>query len=127
MKNELLIIDDDPIFRIIISKMINRTHPSLIINECENGEIGLSMLQQLSNSHEGIIVLLDINMPILDGWGFLKQIEEHKLYNLQKLMIYIVSSSTDEVDLTNTKEYTFVKGFFHKPLTRDDLNAIIDI
>lgn len=127
MEKELFIIDDDPIYRLIVSKTVNTIDASLIINQCENGEIGLAKLEYLRNSNHEIIVLLDINMPILDGWGFLDEIEKCHFYNLHQLIIYIVSSSTDESDKSRAKRYGFVKDFFHKPLKRAEIKTIIGI
>jgi CheY-like chemotaxis protein len=124
---EIFIIDDDLIQRMIVSKMMKMIDPTLVINQCENGKIGLAMLEQHNNSIQKIIVLLDINMPILDGWGFLEQIEKSNFYNLPQLSIYIVSSSIDESDISKASEYGFVKGFLHKPLSSEDLNAIISV
>lgn len=125
MEKELFIIDDDPIHRLIVSKMVTSINPTLTISQCENGEIGLSKLEFLRNSTHKIIVFLDINMPILNGWGFLDEIEKCNFYNLNQLVIYIVSSSTDESDILKAKGYGFVKGFFHKPLKREDIRTLI--
>ena len=92
MKKELFIIDDDPIYRIIVSKITYAIDSTLIINQAENGEIGLAKLEYLKKSNAMIIVLLDINMPILDGWGFLDQLEKNEFYNIDQLLIYIVST-----------------------------------
>jgi len=124
---KIFIVDDDQIQRMIVSKMMKMIDPTLVINQCENGEIGLAMLEQDSNSNQKIIVLLDINMPILDGWGFLEQLKEHNSYNLHQLSIYIVSSSTNESDILKGSQYEFVKSFLHKPLSSEDLNAIINV
>jgi CheY-like chemotaxis protein len=85
------------------------------------------MLGQHRDSSHEIIVLLDLNMPILDGWGFLEQIEKSDFYNLHQLSIYIVSSSIDESDISKASQYGFVKNFLHKPLSREDLNTVIGI
>ena len=127
MKKELFIIDDDPIYRIIVSKMTYAIDSTLIINQAENGEIGLAKLEYLKKSNAMIIVLLDINMPILDGWGFLDQLEKNEFYNIDQLLIYIVSSSIDESDILKAKEYDFVKGFLHKPLKKEDISTIIGV
>lgn len=127
MEKEIIIIDDDSIFRMIVSKTINKIDTSVIISECENGEIGLAKLESLTNSNHKIIVFLDINMPILDGWGFLDEIEKRNFYNLPQLLIYMVSSSIDINDILRAKQYEFIKGFFHKPLKRNEIKAIIEI
>lgn len=127
MEKEIFIIDDDPIYAFIVSKMINKIDSSLIINQCENGKIGLTKLEYLRNSSHKVVVFLDINMPVLDGWGFLDGIEKSNFYNLQDLIIYIVSSSTDKRDMLKAKQYGFVKGFFHKPLLSEDIKTVIGI
>lgn len=127
MEKELFIIDDDPILRLIISRMVISIEPTLTISQCENGEIGLSKLEFLRDSTHKVIVLLDINMPILNGWDFLDEIEKCNFYNLTQLFIYIVSSSTDESDILKAKGYGFVKGFFHKPLKREEIRTVISM
>ena len=125
MEKELFIVDDDPVYRLIVSLMVKKIDPSWTINQCENGEIGLAKLEYLRNSTHKIIVFLDINMPILDGWGFLDEINKCNFYDLDQLVIYVVSSSTDESDKLRAKDYGFVKGFLHKPLKREEINTIM--
>jgi CheY-like chemotaxis protein len=127
MKKELFIIDDDPIQRIIISKMVKLVDSSLEINQIGNGEKGLDKLEKIKNSNHPVILILDINMPVLDGWGFLDKIEKANFYNLPQLFIYMVSSSTDEIDIVKAQRYSFVKRFLHKPLSKKDISAIINL
>lgn len=127
MEKEIFIIDDDPIYRLIVSKTITHIDSSLRIKEFENGETGLTKLVNLKNSVNEIVVLLDLNMPILNGWEFLDQIEKFNSHELAKLSIYIVSSSTDESDLLKSKNYKFLRGFYSKPLNRADTKTIIGI
>ncbi len=127
MKKEIFIIDDDPIYRLIVSKTINNIDSTLQIVECENGEIGLAKLESINNLEHEIIVLLDINMPVIDGWGVLKEIEKTNSPKQYLLSVYIVSSSTDESDILKSKNFKFLKGFFSKPFKREDIKAIIGL
>jgi CheY-like chemotaxis protein len=127
MTKELFIVDDDPIHRMIISKMIHIMDSSLTVEQFENGEIALTKLEKIKGLDHQVIVLLDINMPVLDGWGFLEKIEKCDFYDLQKLVIYIVSSSTDKSDISKSSQYKFVKGFLHKPLSTEDISTIISV
>jgi CheY-like chemotaxis protein len=126
MEKELFIIDDDNIYRMIVSRMINRIDADLFITQCENGQIGLSILEQKSTNTNEVIVLLDINMPILNGWGFLEQVAKQNFFDIKLLKIYIVSSSTDKSDLLKAEKYDFVKGFLHKPLSKEDISSIVN-
>jgi CheY-like chemotaxis protein len=127
MKKELFIVDDDSIYRMIVSKMLHINDASLTVDQCQNGEIALTKLEKIKGLDHQVIVLLDINMPVLDGWGFLEEIEKCNFYNLPKLFIYIVSSSTDKIDITKSDQYKFVKGFLHKPLSSENINTIISV
>jgi len=67
--------------------------PTLVINQSENVEIGLAMLKNKhSDSHQKIIILLDINMPMFDGWGFLEKLRKsifNNLDNFQFILFFI--------------------------------------
>jgi len=125
MKTTTCIIDDDAIYRMIIVKMIKHIDSSVDVLECENGRSGMACLERLKNSFDKVVVLLDINMPVLDGWGFLDEMKTCSFYGLPQVVIYLVSSSTDESDIVKSKGYTNLKGFFHKPLTSEDIRAIL--
>jgi CheY-like chemotaxis protein len=122
---KVLIVDDDFIYRKISSKMLNLIEPSLQIEECANGEIGLAALKSQSDLSQKTIVLLDINMPILDGWGFLEEVEKQRFYEIPRLEIYLVTSSTDQSDILKAGKYSFLKGFIHKPLSKENIEKIL--
>lgn len=125
MTKEIFIIDDDLIYRMIVSRAITKIDANIKINPCENGRLGLEMLVQRTEGAK-IIILLDINMPVLDGWGFLEEIKKNNFYDIQNPLIYLVSSSTDKSDLLKAKQYDFLGGFLHKPLNREDITTIIN-
>mgnify|MGYP003119965134 CR=1 FL=1 len=127
MKKEIFIIDDDPIYRLIVSKTIKNIDSSLPITECENGEIGLAKLESTKNMDDEIIVLLDINMPVSDGWDVLDELEKNNFHQLSLLSIYLVSSSTDKSDLIKSNAYKFIKGFISKPFKREDIKSVIGL
>ena len=125
MKKEVFIIDDDPIYCMIASKMIQKADPSVEICECNNGEEGLAELKTRYGADHKIVVLLDINMPVMDGWTFLEEIQKNNFYNLSHLAIYMVSSSVDKSDKLKAKNYEIIKHFYHKPLSREDIEVFI--
>lgn len=124
MRKEIILIDDDPILRLVVQKMIHHIDSSVICHHCENGEVGLRVLEPFLNSNSPIMVMLDINMPILDGWSFLESLE-NKDIDIKDIQLYIVSSSTDESDRLKAKNYSLVKNFLHKPLYKEDIIGIL--
>lgn len=63
------------------------------------------------------VILLDLNMPFMDGWQFLDRFEKINDLLQKQLVIYILSSSIDERDIQRSKEHPCVKDFFSKPLS----------
>lgn len=125
MKKDILIIDDDPVYRLLVNIMVKEIDSSLQIIECEDGSVGLSKLTSLQNSKHQVIILLDINMPTLNGWEFLEKIEEMPSNELPEFKLFMVSSSIDQSDKERSKAYKSISSFYHKPLKREDLMAII--
>lgn len=127
MKKEIFIVDDDPIYRMIVSRMIKNIDSDVSIHDCKNGKLGLDSLHNLENTKAEIIILLDINMPIMDGWDFLDHLENFKFFNIKNLSLYMISSSTDESDLLKANQYEVIKEFFHKPLSIKNIKSILEI
>lgn len=128
MKNykELLIIDDDKIFVFLINRMLEKLGCKLPIKNMKNGYEGLDFLNARYKNKKSIpsIILLDLNMPICDGWQFLAEVET--LPFVDKLTIYVTSSTVEDDEIEKVKCYKSVKTFFSKPITSDILSKIIE-
>lgn len=75
MNKTVLIVDDDPIVRLVIQKMIHNLDSSVNCLQCDNGVEGLEILERLKNVTDAIALLLDINMPFL---GIFRQFAKNK-------------------------------------------------
>jgi CheY-like chemotaxis protein len=72
----ILIVDDDFINRFVLGKTLETLEQTY--QECENGEDAINWLKATSHNH--IVILLDLNMPIMDGydfWSISKKIREN--------------------------------------------------
>lgn len=67
------------------------------------------------------IILLDLNMPLMDGWEFLDECEK----KIIKCNVFILTSSIDPSDAAISKKYPKVFGYFCKPLTLENIEYII--
>lgn len=126
MNKTVLIVDDDPIVRLVIQRMIHNLDSSVNCLQGDNGALGLALLETLQNATDAIVVLLDINMPVLNGWEFLDSLEKINLGPFNNLQLYIVTSSTDENDKLKAKSYSLIKKVYHKPLSKQDIEEILD-
>ncbi len=69
------------------------------------------------------LILLDLNMPIWDGWKFLDEFT--KIPSANPITIYIMTSSIDPADVEKAKSYDAVSNYLVKPITMEELQKLI--
>ncbi|SHG22120.1 CheY chemotaxis protein or a CheY-like REC (receiver) domain [Flavobacterium segetis] len=126
LKKEIWIIDDDGIYQIIAKKIIQRSELFSKISSFKNGQEAFDNLFAAIEKGASLpdIILLDINMPIMDGWEFMEEIIKLESRYLKDIAVYIVSSSIAVEDKNKSKTYFNILGYLSKPLTLNDLELI---
>ena len=120
MRSVILLIDDDVVIDFLHQKLLTKAGVKEPIITLFNGKVAIDELLKLNNSlHENdtVLALLDINMPVLDGWGFLAELEVIYSSLKFKLDLFVVSSSNNYDDITKSKSNPFVTDYLSKPLT----------
>lgn len=123
---KITLIDDDPICHMINTRLLKRFSSSTV----ETFTDPVEALKQLTwrANHEPDkfpdFILLDIDMPRMNGWQFLE--EFHKLPEcvLQRSSVMMLSSSNHSMDVERSRQYAVVKKFFSKPLTEEMVKII---
>lgn len=127
--NLVALIDDDEIFKFIGSKIIESTNLVNRIKTFSNGEEAIKFLKSNSKSPDLLpeIILLDLNMPIMDGFEFLKKyiMLEPKLG--KKITIYVVSSSISPTDIARINQIQAVTDYIVKPITKEKFEKIVRV
>jgi CheY-like chemotaxis protein len=122
MKNKMTyLIDDDRLSIKLMSMLISKNDFCEEIISFHNPQTALEELKSNATNASKLpdVILLDLNMPVLDGWQFL---DEFKLVTFaKKIVIFIVSSSIDPIDLEMVKNYPIVKNYIIKPLSSEKL------
>lgn len=128
-KKVIWVVDDDEIYQIIIKKIIKKTARYSDISTFLNGNEALIALKKAVEQGEIIpdVILLDINMPIMDGWEFMNEIISMKSKINKQIAIYIASSSIAVEDKDKAKTYEDILGYLAKPVTLDDLLTIASL
>jgi CheY-like chemotaxis protein len=125
MKNKLTyIIDDDKLTVKLMSILIAKSKFCEETQSFHNAQHAIEKLKA-SALDDGILpdaILLDLNMPVMDGWQFL---DEFILLALKKeISIFIMTSSIDPADIEMAKKYSVVKHYIMKPITAEKLHKL---
>ncbi len=129
-KKSIWVIDDDAIYQIIANKIIERSKLFTSVNSFVNGKLAIDTLHTIvrdktdNNDKIPDIILLDINMPIMDGWEFMEEMSLIKSKFNKNIIVYIVSSSIAAEDKNKSKTYSDILGYLSKPITMNDLELI---
>lgn len=122
------IIDDDTIYINLIKKIIDIKKLSQNLLIFKNGKEALDyfrpILNNLSEKEFPEIILLDLNMPVMDGWNFLEEFTKIQTRNKVKTTLYIVSSSINPYDVAKAKSYALVTDYLIKPIKIDEFQAL---
>ncbi|HPW97717.1 MAG TPA: response regulator [Flavobacterium sp.] len=127
MLHKVLCVDDDPITLMLCKKVIERVNYTKEVDTAKNGEDAIAYFNQLKNNQEipPELVLLDLNMPIMNGWELLDAYLELEFNLIFKETKFIVLSSTiDPSDIEKSKSYPMVIDFISKPITKEILAEI---
>jgi len=109
-KYTVLIVDDIPINIILLKTMLARTNVRILT--AINGQEALDTVRNL-RPH---VVLLDIQIPIMDGWEVLKEIKADP--ELKETAVIIVSAYTSSEDIEQSMKLG-ASGFIKKPVIMD--------
>ncbi len=123
----LWIIDDDPMTSFYIKRLAELGELASIISiyDQARGAVDYLLHHKKSAEHLPDYILLDIYMPELDGWGFLKEFDEIKDSLAKKIEVCIITSSNHLKDRERADNLSFVKAYVQKPITLEALRQII--
>lgn len=125
MKNVLL-VDDDCVFNFISIKTLKRMDFAHNILTALNGDEALELFQTHYKDAKSVpdIILLDLNMPVMDGFGFLEAFQQLVFPAKDQIKIIVLSSSTRSEDISKALRLG-AHAYLSKPLTVEGfINAL---
>ena len=121
---KILVIDDNPVDLLICRKIIESAALAGEIVGQDSGSSALDYLAATPVDERPEVIFLDLNMPVLDGFGFLKALENSPQLLPNGCQIYILSSSDNPQDRSRAVQSRYVKNYLTKPLSREILNSL---
>ncbi|KAF2518512.1 response regulator [Flavobacterium salilacus subsp. salilacus] len=123
--NSLYVIDDDKIYHFLFKNLLKQNGINVVTKFFCDGAEAIDYIRLNNNDQLPDLILLDVNMPIMDGWQFLEEYSKLSI-SLSKLsIIYMISSSNSEVDINKAKDFNnIVKDYYLKPICKEDLDKI---
>lgn len=124
----LCIVDDDSVFQFITQKVVEKTRLVRNIKVFSNGLEAIEFLKSVREDPEALpdVILLDLAMPVLNGWDFLEEYVALRPSLGKQIVLYIVSSSIDPKDIERARSISEVTDFIIKPVTRDKFVAMVE-
>jgi CheY-like chemotaxis protein len=131
--NCVLLIDDDFATNFINKKIIQRTNITEQIQVALNGKEAIDYLckqGKFESSGDEFpvpqLILLDINMPVMDGWEFIEAFKNLNLENKEDIVVVMLSSSFNPADKSKAESISEIAAFKQKPMSKDALFEIIE-
>ncbi len=126
---QALLIDENEIDNFINERMITSCNFAERVIVKNSGPAALEYLKQVLANKETLpeIIFLDLNMPVMDGFGFLEEFDIiFKEYgNIKEdCKIIVLSSSISPVDIDRASTNPYVYKYINKPLSEKYLDAI---
>jgi CheY-like chemotaxis protein len=125
-KQRFIVIDDSKLDCFIAEKIIKNTGRCETVQSFQFAADALQWIAE--NTEETIhptIILVDIQMPVMDGFQFVEAFETLPLSITNNYSIYIISSSINYEDLNRVHNYRTIKEFLNKPLTSNNLSLLL--
>lgn len=123
--NCVLLVDDDNINNFINERLLKKLNITHNVKVAMNGEEALDFLKSNAQNPHPELILLDINMPVMDGFEFLQEYKKMEQTNGDaKPYIIMLTTSTNPNDVDKVKK-SDVAGYINKPLTEAKIMEIV--
>jgi CheY-like chemotaxis protein len=129
MIKKLLLVEDDPITQMLERIILSNAGFCQETMSLDNGIAAVDWLETfLNQGNQNLnlpeLIFLDLNMPMMDGWEFLKLFEEKYAPLFPNTKVIILSSTVNPLDWEKSKEHQLVIGFEKKPLSVETLDKL---
>jgi CheY-like chemotaxis protein len=124
MSCRVLMVDDNENDLLFTRIALQRSGVDYEVQAFERARDALALLS--ARPDHGIdLILLDINMPVMDGFAFLQAFEALPAGHRARTVVVMLSSSSDPADHGRAAGHACVRGFLSKPLDKEAAAGLI--
>jgi len=116
-KNTILLVEDDELDIISVQRTLQKLDIEYELYTAFNGKEALAMLVGPGKNILPDVILLDLNMPKMNGIEFLKAIRDNPA--LKHIKVFIMTTSAETIDRVTTEQIG-ISGYIIKPLNYQD-------
>jgi CheY-like chemotaxis protein len=126
LKN-IILVEDDEIMVYLTKRLVAKTNLVNLSQVFSNGKDIIDYLKENCNNPELLpeIILLDLFMPVMDGWEFLEEYSKIKPILTKEISIYVITSSVSASDFDKAKSNKYVADYVVKPMNNEQFIHII--
>ncbi|MGL1887976.1 MAG: response regulator [Reichenbachiella sp.] len=126
---KVAVIDDDQVFQLIIKKQIEMKQIKCDILSFYNGQEAFDFFKSKVDSPDELpdLVMLDVNMPVKNGWDFLEDYQSLPQELRSKIKLYMVTSSVIQSDIDRANGNENITSFVSKPITNEKLGEVFGV
>lgn len=121
---EIVIVEDDMIVarmqKFNLEKLVSR--PPVI---CANGQKAIEHLNTHHDFSQPCLIVLDLNMPVMNGWDFLEACQNQAFSN--QIYVVVVTSSIFKADKDKARQFPHVIGYYTKPINKENFKEILSL
>ncbi len=124
--HKVFLIDDDPMSNLIHQSLLRKYGWEAEVVVFKDGPTALSVLGKaaLKEGSWPEVILLDMEMPVFDGWDFLEAYGQLPESFTSRCLLYLLSSSINSHDVKKAQTFPHVEAYLTKPLTHASLSRI---
>jgi CheY-like chemotaxis protein len=122
----ILLIEDNAIDQLVTRQLLKKVLDIPEINVVNNGKEGMQWIADCrKNFNQPLIILLDIQMPEMNGLQFLKEYEKLSKELKRETQIFMLTSSLDSEEINRIKGNDYVTGFLSKPFPAKEFEKFL--
>lgn len=127
----ILLVDDDSASNFLTERLLRKVNLANNIMVRSNGKEDLDYLTLAYNKEDDEfprpdLILLDLKMPLVDGWEFLEAYQALPEELRESVVIIMLTTSLRDQDRERAESTGLVKGYINKPLSADVLLPILE-